>query len=76
VAHKLHVFDPARFRNQKGGQPGQETVKGKVNIAFTKKLNAYFDRVMPRVWPVDLVKRVVEETLGDPTHRVPHSRKK
>jgi hypothetical protein len=76
VAKRLHAFDPSRFRNRHGGLPGQQTVKGKVNIAFSKKLNAYFDRVMPGVWPVDLVERVVEDKLGDPSHRVPHSRKK
>ena len=72
VAQQLHDFNPAEFRNGKGRAPGQQTVKGKVVIAFSKKLFAHLERVMPNVWPFETVKKVVEEEFGDSSHRVPH----
>ena len=72
LAKQLHAFSPARFRNGEGRASGQQTVKGKVVIAFAKKLHAYLERVRPNVWPFETVKSGVEEEFGDSSHRVPH----
>jgi hypothetical protein len=74
VGKMLHAQDPARFRNRDGGPVRQETVKGKVVAAFSKKLHAHVERYMPSVWPLELVRRVVGEQLGDKSHCVPHKR--
>ena len=76
LAQQLHAFSPARFRNGEGRASGQQTVKGKVVIAFAKKLHAYLERVTPNVWPFETVKSGVENEFGDDSHRVPHCAKK
>lgn len=72
LAQQLHSFSPARFRNREGRVSGQQTVKGKVVTAFSKKLFAYLERTKPNMWSLETVKKVVEEEFGDSSHRVPH----
>jgi len=75
VGEMLHALDATRFRNRSGGPVRQQTVKDKVVPAFSKKLFAHLERVQPATWTLEMVRKVVEEGLGDASHCVPHQQK-